>query len=160
MSERGRKGQAFILILVVLIGLIVIFALVSTRSARVSSAPNVLEAFWKVDGQRVTTVSVGDNVEAHVIVKATGEYVGSIVMKIRKDVSLWPDSDYSVKTVPVSLRGSQQTELELTFVPDEARGGGLGGLGKLRGYFIEVDFSAAHTDWVMESSYPPRLNVT
>jgi hypothetical protein len=145
------------LILLVLLGVIVIFALLSTRSARVRSAPVVQEVFWRVGGQRVTTASVGDEVEAHVVVKATGEYVGSIVVKIRKDISLWPDSDYSTKTVPLNLRGGQETELELAFVPDETSGGGLR---SLRGYLVEVDFTATHTSWVMKSSYPPRLEVT
>jgi len=157
MTGRTRKGQAFILILLVLLGIIVIFALLSTRSARVRSTPVVQEVFWRVGGQKVTTASVGDEVEAHVVVKATEEYVGSIVVKIRKDVSFWPDSDYNTKTVPVNLKGSQETALELAFVPDEASGGSLR---SLRGYFVEVDFTASGTSWVMESSYPPRLKVT
>jgi len=154
MGWRTRKGQAFMLILLVLLGIIVIFTLLSTRSARVRSAPLVQEVFWRVNGQKVTIASVGDEVEAHVVVKATEEHVGSIVIKIRKDISLWPDSDYSVKTLPVTLRGGQEAELELAFVPDQASGG------RLRGYFVEVDFSATHTSWVMESAYPPRLKVT
>jgi len=154
MGGRTRKGQAFILILLVLLGIIVVFVLLSNRSARVRLAPIVQEVFWRVDGQKVITASVGVEVEAHMIVKASEEYVGSIVVRIRKDISFWPDSDYSVKTVPVNLRGGQETELELAFVPDEASGG------RLRGYFVEVDFSAARTSWVMESSYPPRLKVT
>lgn len=153
MSGRARRGQAFILILLVLLGMIVVFALVSTRSVRVRSTPVMQEVFWRVDGRRVTTASVGDEVEAHVVAKATEEYVGSIVVRIRKDISFWPDSDYSIKTVPVNLRGGQETELELAFVPDQASAGSL------RGYFVEVDFSATGTSWVMESSYPPRLRV-
>jgi len=154
MGRRTRKGQAFILILLVLLGIIVLFALLSARSARVKSAPTIQEVFWRVDGRRVTTAGVGDEVEVHVVVKATEEYVGSIVVKIRKDVSLWFDSDYSLKTVPANLRGGQETEFILEFVPDEASGGSL------RGYFVEVEFSETHTSWVMESSYPPRLKVT
>jgi hypothetical protein len=156
-SKRARKGQALVLIVIVLLAIIVIFAVLSLRSARVSAAPTVQEVFWQVSGQNVTTVRVGDEVEAHVVVKATEEYVGSIVVKIRKDISFWPDSDYSIKTVPVNLRGGQETEFELTFVPDQASDGGFRGL---RGYFVEVDFSATHTNWVMENSYPPRLKVT
>jgi hypothetical protein len=114
----------------------------------------VQEAFWRISGQNVTVGFVGFEVEAHVVVKAREEYVGSIVMKIRKDISYWPDSDYSTKPVLVNLRGDQVTELELRFVPDQASAG------RLRGYFIEVDFSVTHTSWVMESSYPPRLKVS
>jgi len=157
MSARTRKGQAFILILLLLLGIILIFVFVSTRSARVRASPTVQEVFWRVDGQKVTTANVGVEVEAHVVVKATEEYVGSIVVKIRKDIAFWPDSDYSVKTVPVNLRGGQETELELSFAPDQASDGGLR---SLRGYFVEVDFSVTQTSWVMENSYPPRLKVT
>jgi len=157
MNKRARKGQVLVLIVLVLLAAIVIFALLSIRSARVRAAPTVQEVFWQVGDERVTTASVGDEVEAHVVVKAGEEYVGSIVVKIRKDVSLWPDRDYSVKTVPVNLKGGQETELELAFVPDEASDGGFRGL---RGYFVQVDFSATDTTWVMENSYPPRLRVT
>jgi len=154
MRERTRKGHAFIFIMLVLLGIVVLSALLFARSARVESAPTVVEVFWRADGRRVTTAGVGDEVEAHVIIKATGKYEGSIVVKIRKDISLWFDSDHSITTVPANLRGGQEIELELMFVPDEASGGSL------RGYFVEVEFSATHTSWVMESSYPPRLNVT
>jgi len=154
MSRRTRKGQGFILILIVFLVIVAVFALLSMHSARVSSAPTVQEAFWRISGQNVTVGFVGFEVEAHVVVKAREEYVGSIVMKIRKDISYWPDSDYSTKPVLVNLRGDQVTELELRFVPDQASAG------RLRGYFIEVDFSVTHTSWVMESSYPPRLKVS
>jgi len=154
MDRRNRKALAFVFILLVLLGIIVVFALVSRRFARVRSAPTVQEVFWQVDDEKVATTSVGVEVEAHVIVKATEEYVGSIEVKIRKDVSFWWDTDYSVKTVPVNLRGGQERELELKFVPDATSGGSL------RGYFVEVNFSATQTKWVMENSYPPRLKVT
>jgi len=154
MDRQTRKGQAFVLILLVILGIIVVFAFLSTRSARVRFTPVVQEGFWLVGDQRVTTATVGVEVEAHVVVKATEEYVGSIMVRIRKDISFWWDSDFSVKTVPVNLRGGRETELELTFVPDEASAG------RLRGYFVEVDFSVTQTSWVMENTYPPRLRVT
>jgi len=133
--------------------IVVIFALLSMHSARVGSAPTVQEAFWRLGGQNVTEAFVGLEVEAHIVVKAREEYVGSIVIKIRKDISFWSDSDYSTKTVPVNLRGDQVTELELQFVPDQASAD------RLRGYFLEIDFSVTRTSWAMENSYPPRLKV-
>jgi hypothetical protein len=152
-TGRTRRGQAFILFLIVLLAVLVAFALLSTQSARVRSTPTVQDVFWQVGGQRATTVTMNDEVEAHVVVKATEEYVGSIVVKVRKDISFWSDSDYSIKTVPLNLKGDQVTELEFAFVPDQASGRSL------RGYFIEIDFSATRTEWVMENSYPPRLKV-
>jgi hypothetical protein len=99
----------------------------------------------------VTTTSVGDEVEAHVIVKASEEYAGTIVLKIRKDVAFWFDSDYNIKTIPVNMAGGETTELSLQFTPNQVSGGNF------RGYFVEVDFVLTGKNWVMESSYPPRL---
>ena len=150
---QSNKGQAFLLIVIVLVGIIVAFALLSTWFVRVRYAPIVQDAFWEVDGQRVTTAKVGAEVKAHVVIRATGEYVGSVAVKIRKDVVVWFDSDYNVLTMPVNLVGGQEKEIEFVFVPDKPSGGGL------RGYFIEIEFKATRTGWVMENSYPPRLRV-
>jgi len=152
-SSRSRRGQAIILILILVLAVVVVFALLSMRSVRIRSSPSVQEVFWQVGGANVTEASLGDDVEAHAVIKVNKEYVGSIVVKIRKDVAFWPDTDYSTKTVPVDLRGDQVTELELAFVADQVSGG------RLRGYFVEIDFQALHTNWVMENSYPPRLTV-
>ena len=157
-KRRGDKGQILVLILLVLVAAVVVFALLSARSSRVAAAPKVVEAFWRVDGHKVTSVSVGDKVEAHVAIQATEQYVGSVVVKIRKDVAIWPDSDYSVVTVPVDLRGEAERQISLEFVPDEASS--TGGFGGLRGYFVEVEFSATGTSWTMDGGYPPRLQVT
>jgi len=102
---------------------------------------------------RVTSATLGSRVEARIVVKATAEYAGSIVVKVRKDVALWFDKDYAISTVPASLIGGQKLEITVPFVPDEASGGSL------RGYLVEVEFSATKTTWTMENSYPPRLKV-
>ena len=153
MRGRGRKGQIFIIVLIVLLILVVVFIVFSARSSQVSSAPTVQGVFWQLNGSNVATVHVGDEVEAHVVVKATQEFSGSIVIKIRKDVAYWPDSDYSLKTIPVNLNGDQSTELVIDFAPDQASEGNL------RGYFVEIDFQTTHTSWNMGNSYPPRLTV-
>jgi len=150
---RSQKGQAFILIVVVLLVMVVLLVLVPMREARVKSTPFVQQVFFQMSGQNVTTSYVDEDVEVHVVIKATEQYSGSIVVKVRKDVSLWFDSDYTVKTFPVDLAGDQVSELELAFVPDRASGS------TLRGYFVEIDFTATHTDWVMENLYPPRFRV-
>ena len=153
-TRRTVKGQAIILILLILLGLVVIFALFSATSVHVRASPTVQEAVWMVNGSTVTSARVGDKVETRIVVQAVEEYVGSVVVKIRKDRAWWPDSDYQVSTVPVSLRGGEETSIELAFVPDQAS------RGSLRGYFIEVQFRATGTKWVMERPYPPRLRVT
>jgi hypothetical protein len=157
LTGRQTKGQILIIIVLVLIGIIVIFALASRSSVRVRATPLVREAYWTIDNSPVTTARVGDHVEAHVVIEAVEEYVGSVTFKVRKDISIWPDSDYHISTVPVSLRGGDEHEIEIAYIPDQGSGGGLRGL---RGYFIEVDFQATGTTWVMENSYPPRLSVS
>jgi len=149
--RQAAKGQVLVLILLALIGLVLIFGLISIFLARTRAAPQVSEAFWTRRDQPVTVVTLGDEVEAHVMVQAREEYVGAIVVKIRKDVRLWFDSDYAISTVPVNLKGGDQKELMVEFTPDEASAGSL------RGYFIEVEFKVTRTRWTMENSYPPRL---
>jgi len=152
----ASKGQIFIFILLVLLGLIVISALISSYTVRVRAAPIVKEAVWLVGGQRVSTADLGEEVEAHVVIQATEAYEGSIVVKIRKDVKVWFDSDFAISTLPINLAGGDEKIIEISFTPDEASRGGLTGL---RGYFIEIEFKATRTTWVMENSYPPRLTV-
>lgn len=156
MTKRQTKGQILILIVILLIGLVVIIALASRNTARVRAAPIVNDAFFTIDGTRVTTAMVGDRVQTHVVIEAVEEYVGSVVVKIRKDISTWPDSDYHISTTPVTLSGGEQEEIDVVFIPDQASGSGFR---SLKGYFVEVNFQATGTTWVMENSYPPRLRV-
>lgn len=153
-SQQSVKGQIIVLILLVLLGLVVVFALFSATSIPVRAAPIVQEAVWRVDGSAVTTARVGDKVEARLIVQAVEEYVGSVVVKVRKDIRWWPDTDYHVSTIPLNLKGGATTEIKIAFTPDEASSGSM------RGYFIEIEFQATRTTWTMENTYPPRLTVT
>lgn len=148
-----RKGEAYLGSILVLLILVSVFAVLFTRYVRVKASPIVDGAFWLTDDQKVTTAYIRSKVEAHVVIRATGEYVGSVVVTIRKDIALWLDKDYAVVTAPVSLSGGEKTEITLDFVPDETS------VGRLRGYFVEVGFSVTKTKWVMENSYPPRLAV-
>ena len=157
MKSRGAKGQILVFIVIILIFAFVIFALLSPHFGGGKPAPSVLEAYWTVDEQRVTSARVGDSVEAVVSVRASEQYVGSIVVKVRKDVSWWFDKDYAVATVPVDMvGGGEPALLKVEFVPDEAS---VGRVGSLKGYFIEVEFSAVGASWSMDSAYPPRLEV-
>jgi len=155
-AHRGVQGQILVVIVLILIFAFVVIALLSPNFGGRKPAPAVLEAFWRVDGHRITSASVGDRVEAVVSIQASEQYVGSVVVKVRKDVSWWFDKDYAVATVPVDLRGGAERELALEFVPDEAS---VGRVGSLKGYFIEVEFSAVGASWSMDSAYPPRLEV-
>lgn len=112
------------------------------------------EVVWRVNNQEVTSATLGEKVEAVIIVEATEEHVGSIVVKVRKDIRWWPDSDLHVSTFPVNLKGGEQKEMNVTFTPDEASSGSM------RGYFVEIEFRATRTTWTMQNTYPPRLRVT
>ena len=153
MGSKARKGQVFIILLIILVIVVVLFVALPMFETQHKSTPFVQQVFWNVNGRNVTSCYLGEEVEAHIVIEGTQEYSGSIVVKIRKDATFWLDSDYTVKTFPVSLPGGQTAELVTTFAPDEGSGG------QLRGYFVEVDFLTTHSDWIMESSYPPRLKV-
>jgi hypothetical protein len=52
---------------------------------------------------------VGKEVETHMVIKPAQEHAGSIVVKMREDISFWTDGDYNVKTLPLNLKGDQVT---------------------------------------------------
>ena len=151
--RRDRRGIGLVLIIIIIVAIVVVFALVAIRFTHVGSTPTVQEAYWVVAGKRSTVASVGQEVEAHVIIEAKEEYIDSVVVKIRKDISILPDTDYTTKTIPVDVKGGQSKDLEVTFTPDQTS------TGNLRGYFVEFDYPALHTNWVMNNAYPPRLTV-
>jgi hypothetical protein len=153
MNAKARRGQVLIIIVVIILILVALFVILPSFEARNRPVPLVQQVFWRANNQNVTSVYLGGEVELHAVIKVTEGYTGSIVVKVRKDVAYWLDSDYTVKTFPVNLIGGQTTELELTFSPDEAS------QGRFRGYFVEIQFSATNTNWVMDDSYPPRLEV-
>jgi len=155
--RQTSKGQILIIILLILFGLVVVSGLISIFSGRDRAAPIVKEAYWVVDGQKASTSSLGEEVEAHIVIQAVEQYADSIIVKIRKDIRLWFDSDFTVITTPVNLAGGDEKTVEIAFTPDEASHGSVTGL---RGYFIEIEFKATRTTWKMENSYPPRLTVT
>jgi len=151
-TSAKSRGQMLIIALIVLV-LIVVIIVLGVASLGKRQNPIVLEALWQKNDQRITEANRGDELHAYVVVRAEEEYVGSILVKVRKDIALWIDTDYEFSTFPVNLRGGQTTELELSFIPDQASSG------RLRGYFVEVDFQVTGSNWVMEDSYPPRLKI-
>jgi len=122
------------------------------RLSIIEGTLSLVNAYWTVGGRAVTTCEVGDEVTAHIIVKANNAAVdGTIKVKIRKDLSLLPDRDVKIETFVVSLNKGESREYVLKFIPDEATGGSL------RGYFIEIE---GDLSWTMPNAYPPRLTVT
>lgn len=117
--------------------------------------PVLLEVWWTVGKDRVTRAQVGSNIVAHIKIKAKeGRLDGSVLVRIRKDIPLLPDEDYTVKTFEISVDEGKTVELTVRFSPDKATGL------RLRGYFIQIDFTTWDETWTMEDSYPPRLKVS
>ena len=113
----------------------------------------VINYYWEVDNFQVNSVEVGDQVIAHVIVKAMyGNFQGNIKISIRKDYALLPDVEYVSQTFSLYLSKDEIREFTLVFVPDEPSST------TMRGYFLEVEFNGE--SWTMLSDYPPRLKVT
>lgn len=153
MRLRARRGQVFIIIAIIILVIVALLVLLPLFEAGRRSGPLVQQVFWQTNDQNVTKAYLDGEVELHAVVKAAEKYTGSMVIKIRKDIAYWFDTDYTVKTFPLDLAGGRTAELNLTFSPDEAS------QGRTRGYFVEIDFAATGTNWVMDDSYPPRLEV-
>lgn len=153
LSSRKSKGISSMVIVLILVGLFFVLLLLSVRPVRRPS-PLVVEAKWFVDGLSVALVARGVVVEARVTVEGVEEYVGSIVVKVRKDIAVWSDVDYEVSTFPVSIAGGEQKELTVAFQPDQISDNSM------RGYFIQIDYQAIGTTWTMQNTYPPRLKTT
>jgi len=122
------------------------------RLSIIEGTLSLVNAYWTVGGRTVTTCEVGEEVTAHIIVKANNAAVeDTITVKIRKDLSILPDRDVEIETFVVSLDKDESKEYTLKFTPDEVSGGSL------RGYFIEIE---GDLSWTMPNAYPPRLIVT
>ena len=117
--------------------------------------PLLQDVWWTVNDKLVTEAQQGQTVRGNVRIKADrGAIQGQVTIRIRKDIALWPDEDHKVQSFAVSLLKDQVIDLVVTFVAEEKSGGSF------RGYFVQVDFDSWGTTWTMESSYPPRLEVT
>jgi len=122
------------------------------RLSVVEGTLSLVNVYWTVSGSTATRCKLGDEVVAHVIVKASNAAVDdTIIVKIRKDLSLLPDEDVKVVSVAVSLNKDESREYTLAFTPSEASGGSL------RGYFVEIE---GDLFWTMPNTYPPRLTVS
>src|SRR5512136_2382832 len=101
--RRDHRGIGFILIIIIIVAIVIVSALISIRSTQIGSTPSVQDSYWIVSDKRSTVASIGQEVEAHVIIEAKEEYIDSVVVKIRKDISYLPDTDYATKTIPVDI---------------------------------------------------------
>jgi hypothetical protein len=121
------------------------------RLSVIEGTLSLVDVYWTVGGSRVTNCKFGDEVVAHVVLKASDAPVeDTIKIKIRKDLMLLPDEDVSVMTLNVFLEKDELKEFTSSFIPSEPSGGSL------RGYFVEVE---GDLSWTMPDTYPPRLRV-
>ncbi|MEM3384784.1 MAG: LEA type 2 family protein [Nitrososphaeria archaeon] len=123
-------------------------------TVQVGGLPSVTNVWWTTSKGIVTEAIVGENVQAHVKIKALGGSVkGTITIHVRKDYPLLPDENYVSRSYEISLQENEETELTISFVPSEPTSL------TFRGYFIQVELNTWGKTWTMDNSYPPRLTV-
>jgi len=114
----------------------------------------VMDVYWAVGGNTVTSVKKGDAVEVHVVCFAeSGSVSGTLLVKVRKDIAFAPDVDYATASFNVNLQAGSSQDYSFVFIPQEAS------KGSLRGYHIEVWFRGEKI-WTMDDTYPPRLKAS
>jgi len=150
--------KAVIPIIVIAIIFILVFALASfyLLARRYTSRPIVAEAYWasRLFKQRHVYVAYMDEqVVACVVLAATEATEGDVTFRVRMDIKYWLDKDYATKMFHVRLSKGESATLELEFRPSQPSSG------RLRGYYVQVDFESWVGKWTMPGSYPPRLTV-
>lgn len=114
----------------------------------------VIDTYWLKGGQQVTSIIVGESVEAHATCIAySGPVSGVLIIKVKKDISYAPDTEFIGRTFQVNLESGVSSDFYFSWIPDEPSAGSL------RGYFLEIWFNGEKIE-TMPSTYPPRLKVT
>jgi len=157
---RYRKQFTFLLALSILFS--TILSMTPMIQAQ-SGSLKVIDAYWTVNGKQVTSARVGDEVVAHVKVKAQdGNAQGTLTIKVRQDATAWLDEDYATHEFSIVLTSGTEKEYSIKFVPFDASGEDLKhvlGEPELKGYYILAEFKDNEI-YKMESDYPPRLTVS
>lgn len=132
------------------------YKIVDVSIGEVKSSLQVVDAYWMIDNEAITTAKLGENVQAHIsLIAIGGDAAGSIEFRVRKDVAWWFDRDFKTVSFSVDMpRGEVQT-IGLTFTPDELSNGGFRGI---RGYYLEAYWGGKKI-YSMKSAYPPRLMI-
>ena len=111
----------------------------------------VTNAFWIVNGVKVTSVPKNTPVTAHVSIQAVGgSYSGKVTLEVVHDNKGMPDTITKTQNFAVNLKSGETYDLSVTFVPEYHW--------YSRGYFLEISWGGG--GWTMPKSYPPRLSVT
>jgi LEA14-like dessication related protein len=121
------------------------------RLSIISGSLNLVSVYWTVSGTTSNNCQLGDEVIAHVVIRATNAAsTDTITVRIRKDIALWVDQDFEVASFDILLEKDESAEYTVPFTPDQVSGGSL------RGYFVEIEGGLS---WTMPDTYPPRLTV-
>ena len=114
---------------------------------------SLVDVFWEVDGNRVSTAQFDDIIEAHVILRAISAGVSDyVIIKIVKDLAWMSDIDYISKRFEFFILSGETEELVIPFSPHTRSGS------TFRWYLIEIHFSDG-SSWMMEQLSPPRLKI-
>ncbi len=116
--------------------------------------PSIVDVWWTVNDQIVTSCQQDQTVIANVKIMANGGPVsGTITVHVRKDIPYLPDEDHVTQSFSVSLSEGHSGVATVTFIATHKTGW------TFRGYFIQVDLDLWDTTWTMENTYPPRLTI-
>lgn len=125
-----------------------------TVSSPPEGAPQIMDAYWKAGWTRVTEVSLGTSVQAHIVIKAVGGAIaGNITFRVIGDIPFWPDSQVLYETAYIDLEANEQIDLYITFTASTRTSISF------NGYHMDANFVSWGTTWTMTNSYPPRLSV-
>ena len=123
----------------------------NTDSANASASVSVTSAYWQVGGSTVTTVKVGDSVQAKAVITAQGGSIsGTWKIEVVKDISWSSDQVMAQASGSVSLESGAIQTISVSWSPDEASG-----QNSVDGYFIVVYYNSTKI-YIMSS----RLTVT
>jgi len=147
-----KKAAISLLALLIIIILIVIGAYVVYKSVftlRGKGSLLVSKICWLVGEKSVEEVDSGTVVTAVVVLYSPTGYSGYIEVKVRKDVTLFPDETVAVVKQYYTISKEAEVEVKVTFKAEYSL--------LTRGYHIEVVWSTGK--YTMEPNYPPRLKV-
>ena len=112
-----------------------------------------MDVFWEVGGSRVSSASLSDSVEAHVVLGASRAGVSDFVtVRVVKDIAWASDILYVSKTLDFFILEGDTEDLVISFSPDARSGSSF------RWYLVEIVFSDG-SSWIMEQLSPPRLRI-
>jgi len=112
-----------------------------------ASAISIVDAYWSINGKKVSTAYVGDEIEATIRIKAgSGSVQGTITINIMQDTDVWFDEDFISEERSFILSAGQEKEYTISFRPFFGYGDeivGVFGDFMFEGYYIEVEYQAA-----------------